>query len=456
MGLVIAGGGQQIVIDATASPYNVVGDNSTNNTTGLQAALNAAIVDIAGVSGNDDAARIVQLPPGRVKILDTVTVPTNVHLKGHGASASYLFRPTGGTGTTVLTTSGVQNTLSDFGVICNDYLVDCITFVGSGASILSDARQVARDVICVGGRDGFTAGSTNANEIRLTRCATYRTARHGFRFATTDGFLEGCTAAAAGTGSHAEYTGSQIWGVYCAGNNWRLYGCKAFGQLGSAGGGFYVGDRNQIVGCEAQDNQALAFQIGTNNGFVMASGLLSDSNGTGFIVKGQSSLSSSQAIVRGGGLYTTGTALAIGAADIGGAGPLIRNFAQSGCTRLYSVGATLIGSLDLMNRYGAQSVAYAATITPDPWAGQDVIVGPLTGNLTIANPATSPDGASTPYPIGMELCFQLTQDATGARAITFGANYKTTTAIGTSASSATYIRFKFDGTFWREVSRAIT
>lgn len=450
--------GTTFVIDATSSAYagGVKADYSTDDTAALNAALTAAFVDVPTLSGNDDAARIVQLPPGRIKIQGTIVVPANVHLRGHGAAGTYLIRQAGGTGTAVVTTTGVQNILSDFGVIVNDNAVDGISFGQSGASILGDARQVCRDVIVVGGRDGFVSLDSQANEIRLTRCASYRTARHGFHFNTNDGFLEGCTAAGAGTGNVAAY-GSNAVGFYISGFNWRIYGCKAFGQLGTFGGGFATGDRCQVVGCEAQDNQAGGFAFASNNGQTTAAACLSDSNGgKGFQLIGDVSLVGCQSIVRGGGLYTTGEAISI--SPVNGIGPKVRGFSQSGCTRLYWHDATILegGSFDMLNRYGAQTIAYAATVTPDPWAGQDVLIGSLTGNITIANPSTSPDGSGTPYPKGMELCFELAQDATGGRTVTLGTNYKTTGAVSTTASTTTMIRFKYDGLLWREVARAVT
>jgi hypothetical protein len=55
----------------------------------------------------------------------------------------------------------------------------------------------------------------------------------------------------------------------------------------------------------------------------------------------------------------------------------------------------------------AQSIAYAATITPDAALGERVIVGVLTGNLTINAPTNPRTG-------GM-LVFSFAQDATGGR-----------------------------------------
>jgi hypothetical protein len=452
------GSGSQFVIDVTQPPYNAQFDNSTDDTAAVQAALDAAVIAVPGMSpGNDYAGTIVQLPPGRGHV-STLNVPANVQLRGHGPSATYLYSSGTTAGTAVVTVSGDQQVLSDFGVIVNDQTVDGINLSNSGgASILSDARTVIRDVIVIGGRDGFRSNGEN-NELRLSRCSSYRAARYGFGFSSTDGFMEGCTAAATGYGSNALYTGNDIWGFLINSRNWRIYGCKAFGQLGSFGGGFFIGDRSQIACSEAQDCQHYGFALASNDGFVNGSALLADSCGkAGFSIFGAVSLSASQVLVRSGGLYTTQEAIVIGG-PINGVGPKISDFVAYGCDRLYyPTGNNFTGSkLDLQNRFGTVSVAYAATITPDPWAGQEVIVGSLTGNVTIANPATSPDGAGTPYPVGMEIIVQLAQDAAGSRAVTFGTAYKTSSAISTAASSVTRIRFTYDGTYWRETSRAVT
>jgi hypothetical protein len=56
----------------------------------------------------------------------------------------------------------------------------------------------------------------------------------------------------------------------------------------------------------------------------------------------------------------------------------------------------------------------------------------------------------------MKLLFQLTQDGTGGRTVSFGTAYKTATAVATTASSVTSIGFGYDGTNWRESGRAVT
>jgi hypothetical protein len=64
----------------------------------------------------------------------------------------------------------------------------------------------------------------------------------------------------------------------------------------------------------------------------------------------------------------------------------------------------------------AQSIAYAVSITPDAALGERVIVGALTGNLTINAPTNPRTGAM--------LVFSFAQDATGGRSITWNAIFK--------------------------------
>lgn len=97
---------------------------------------------------------------------------------------------------------------------------------------------------------------------------------------------------------------------------------------------------------------------------------------------------------------------------------------------------------------GSQSVAYAASITPNIIKGSNIFVGALTGTLTIANPPTGY------YWQGATMTLVLPQDSTGGRTVTFGTNYKTASAITTTASTTTSISFVCDGTVWHETGRA--
>jgi hypothetical protein len=94
-----------------------------------------------------------------------------------------------------------------------------------------------------------------------------------------------------------------------------------------------------------------------------------------------------------------------------------------------------------------QSVAYAATIDVNPDAGEYVIVGALTGAITI----TAANGRA----IGKRLTFDMTQDATGGRVVTFDAIFKAGAfAPNTAASKRNIVAFMYDGTNYVMQSQA--
>jgi hypothetical protein len=74
-----------------------------------------------------------------------------------------------------------------------------------------------------------------------------------------------------------------------------------------------------------------------------------------------------------------------------------------------------------------QSVAYAATVTPSMLIGNRIIVGALTGNITVGGP-------STLLPPGTPVIYEFTQDATGGRTLAWGSLHKGAwpTASGTA------------------------
>lgn len=94
---------------------------------------------------------------------------------------------------------------------------------------------------------------------------------------------------------------------------------------------------------------------------------------------------------------------------------------------------------------GAQAVAYAASITPDPSLGEVVVVGTLTGNLTVNSPVVS-----TP---GRFLEFHYQQDGTGGRTVTYGGVFETPAPIDPTAGARSYQRFRcITSTLWVEVA----
>lgn len=94
-----------------------------------------------------------------------------------------------------------------------------------------------------------------------------------------------------------------------------------------------------------------------------------------------------------------------------------------------------------------QSVAYAAAIDTDALAGQVVIVGQLTGNITV-NAPTNPS-------VGAKLTYVFEQDGTGSRVVTWNAVFNTPTDSGGAAGETGAVTFVYNGTSWVQVGGAL-
>jgi hypothetical protein len=95
-------------------------------------------------------------------------------------------------------------------------------------------------------------------------------------------------------------------------------------------------------------------------------------------------------------------------------------------------------------------VPYAATILPLVSATRTIIrVGTLTGAMTVSDPGVTNNS-------GKELVFLFTQDATGARAVTWGSSFnKAADAAGTANQKGATL-FVCDGAKWIQVGGALT
>ncbi len=276
-----------------------------------------------------------------------------------------------------------------------------------------------------------------------------------FSFRTSfDTFMSDCTSASSGRA-----------GFYSRSSDTRMSNCKAFfagGNVGAEGWGFFLdGVRSSsaltegtttLSGCFAQDNKADGFYL-LNATRVVLTGVAS-TNGTsnasgGFVgvrmdgarqcaVTLASTDRGSTASQKQAVSIATGARTSVDNQVVVSHGP-----AGSG-TVLEAVksGSTLDGNRVTVNGMGStMAVAYAATVTPDPYQATTWVVGTLTGAVTIANPATGHRGA--------ELLLVLTQDATGGRTVTWGSAFKVPAgAASTTASAVSTVRFVSDGTNW--------
>lgn len=91
-----------------------------------------------------------------------------------------------------------------------------------------------------------------------------------------------------------------------------------------------------------------------------------------------------------------------------------------------------------------QVIAYSATIAPDVLAGILVVVGALTGDITI-DPPTNPF-------LGAQLVFLFEQDGTGSRIITWDSIFVKVADEGGAASDKGATSFIYDGTDWVQVN----
>lgn len=104
-----------------------------------------------------------------------------------------------------------------------------------------------------------------------------------------------------------------------------------------------------------------------------------------------------------------------------------------------------IATIDLIERTDGgrkqQTISYAATIAPDYLLGSSVLVGQLTGNITINAPTNAKAGQS--------MLIRLVQDGAGGRTVSTGANVLLTGAVTTTGNTVTLLQFEFDGSKWR-------
>lgn len=105
----------------------------------------------------------------------------------------------------------------------------------------------------------------------------------------------------------------------------------------------------------------------------------------------------------------------------------------------------LLSAFDIINRTDGgrkqQSIAYAATITPDYLSGSSILVGTLTGAIQINAPTNAKAGQSVQI--------RLVQNGAGTFATTFGSGIVFTGSLTTTGNTVSLIQLDYDGTTWR-------
>jgi Pectate lyase superfamily protein len=245
----------------TAYAGGAKGDNSTDDTAAIQAALNAA---------NSAGGGRVYLPAGTYK-LTTVTVYNNTALIGDGPQASVLSCTGTPTAVVITDTSATGCVFRDFQINVNQvngsvsHGLDLVSASGKPVTL----HRVDNVFVYYAGKDGIHLGAA-VIESHVSNCFTYG-CNHGFgtEVSATDNKFTSCSAAQ-----------STSDGFYIMGNTTHFLGCKSYysGAISGAdltktanwndASGFHLApagsqtlSRVWMDSCEAQNN-------GTNGFFV--------------------------------------------------------------------------------------------------------------------------------------------------------------------------------------------
>lgn len=315
---------------------------------------------------------------------------------------------------------------------------------GGGAPVYDGGLWCSRVMVYNCRGEGFYVRGS-ASTMRVTDCYAYHNDGVGF-WVKTDCEVTNCVAANnGGYGFFAQNATSVRWTSLKAFGNCQRY----------QGTDFLVTYSTTVLmsDCQAEDSGQCAF-VWTSCGHVTATNLvayrcaghLSDSNKSAFWIEddGAGNLCNHFTL--------TGSALCNGGADAFNYALTTRNLGPQCELNLKTEGYAVsrrhhlsgssdaIINLDNANR-GVQSVAYAASITPDQYKGELVVVGALTGNLTVNAPADPQ--------LGQRLRFAFTQDGTGSRTITWNSAFVLNSwTVESAASAKSTIAFVYDGSKW--------
>lgn len=237
----LSGSGADGTINVKAAPYNAVGDGTTDDTTAVQAAIDAATT----------ANGLVYFPTGIYKITSTLTytrTDTGHTITLEGSSASR-----GLTGS-VLKWAGTANGTLFRASGANTFRVSRLCFEGGGGSNFADNLLYF-----------YNAGSNPTSGITIRDCVfsggstTSKSA--GIRFGTdthevSEGYVDGCSFQSLYYGIVREPSGANVknfsisncgflfcyWGIADSpiGGHFSVTGCN-FGFNGNVPGGFFSG-----------------------------------------------------------------------------------------------------------------------------------------------------------------------------------------------------------------------
>ncbi|HVS78815.1 MAG TPA: glycosyl hydrolase family 28-related protein [Candidatus Saccharimonadales bacterium] len=458
--------------------YGAAGDGSTDDTDAIQAAIDAA--------AGDGGGKVYF--PNATYITSQLTIKNHVWLQGEGWYSSVLKLKAGTNDHMLVNYVSSNGTEANAEFIrISDLLLDGQQSLQTGGTSHGiyftsnplytqatdddwfDTNQIiervrVQDFL----NDGINCSGRSQMQIR--GCVALGNSGNGFS-PSFDTHIDSCDAG-----------GNGLTGFFIQAANVMVTNCKAFysGAEGyftgetddiTQGYGFRVtaGDTSSamgvtLAGCIAQDNYAAGFELDVVQQVTLV-GCIADSNSKsgssdypGFdlynahyctlkgcvaferLVDGTHSLQQNALKIRSSSANNR-IELTHSAGDSGAGLATISDAVASDSD------AVAGNQILINNESGVQSVAYASSITPDPYAGSEIIVGTLTGALTVNAPSNGHTGS--------HLRFVFTQDSTGGRVVTWNSAFKTNWSPTTTNGKVNTIDFIYDGTHWIQVGAAV-
>lgn len=430
--------------------YGAIGNGVADDTAAIQAAIDAAAL----VKGRVYA-------PASVYLTGQIVIKNGVWLYGDG-KFSTIFKLKSGTNTHAFKNykaSGSEANAENWAI--TDCMIDgnkTVQSAGDGIYVevsartasdtFNDSRWLIKNVFIFNTKDhGVETIPPRTSGGRIVNVDVFFCDGNGFRLTGADTKILGCETGSTG-----------LAGFYLNSSSCQIDACKSYfsGRITAASGyGFQL---NASFGCTisnsvAQDNSASGFRLENFSGRVIVSGCVSDSNSTAGVgtyagvdvadtnwadinivcverrSDGSNSYQRNALLITGS---TLNNKIKLTHSKIGSA--VVDAPVHSSST------ATAGNHITINAQDGTQSISYAASIVPDPYAGSTALIGSLTGAITV--------NATTQQHTGQSLNLIFTQDSTGGRTITFNSQYKTSWTPDLRPSMISVINFVYNGTNW--------
>lgn len=424
---------------------------ATANTAAIQAALDLAadqgtrnVLVSDGPSGPITGAGVVVLPPGNYYVDDTLWVPNGVIFSGTSLGSRLTLADGVSTPSAPKSVVGFYENTSAASV--QWMTIECngqnqtddtdashgIDFTGStGTGEIFDGVLAATNVLVTNATKGVGFYAWGAgNTAKLHHCHAYF-CRIGFKGKDDQAY----TACVAG---NSRWHGFE----FTEGTSVLAVGCKSFG---SARADWAISHcRNmEFVGCQSEDFGFLAGWILQSCHFITLSGcnvyrcategeqvaLWIEDNPFGDEANDSAYNSIDMTIDEAPGVAAYPIKTMLVTRDLGPGNKIHLSCGTPSVAYHSSIGGKSLEGAEVSfgAEQGMQAVDYDTTITPNVIQGGTIVVGPLTGDLTIDNPTVS-------Y-VGAKLTFHLEQDGTGGRTVTYGSEFAGTQPLAPGAGA---------------------